>query len=191
MRNLAIILGVVLAICVIAEANTKGMTWTVVQNFPNNDMVRVGCNGCNPYTGDTLCSTSLPIMCVSKTDYNRPPYNAPACNTAGCNQWFQAPWSGGYITITPVKVKGSDIGSRANADQYCKKFLGEEFVSVYHGLGSYIPNMSTTQYFYSSWPSLSSGLRQPGGWNAFGYGQINVQGRFWAFNDAAPGNCWN
>ena len=194
MRNIAVVLAILLAICVIAEANTKGMTWTVIKNFANQNgysMVEVGCNGCNPYVGDTLCSTELPILCYSKNDFNRPPYNSPACTTAGCNQWFQSPWSGGYISITPKNFKGSYFSNINDPDKLCMTYLGMEFRAVYHGLGSYIQSMSSTQYFYSSWPSASSGLRQPGGWNSFGYGQIKVTGRFWAFNKNAPANCWN
>ena len=194
MRNIAVVLAILLAICVIAEANTKGMTWTVIKNFVTQvgySMVEIGCNGCNPYAGDTLCSTQLPILCYSKNDFNRPPYNSPSCSTAGCNQWFQSPWSGGYITITPDTYKGSEVRSIAHADRLCTMYFGQEFKAVYHGLGSWVPSMSSSQYFFSTWPTASSGLRQPGSWNSFGYGQIKVTGRFWAYNDAAPGNCWN
>ena len=171
----------------------KGMTWTVIKNFPNQDMVEVGCNGCNPYNGDTPCNTSLPMLCYSKNDFNRPPYDSPTCNTPNCVQpkWFYTPWSGGLITITPVKVKGTEIQSMYNADKICMKYLGDEFRAVYHGLGSWVQDMSTTKYFFDTWPSASSGGRKPGDWNSFGYGQIKVNGRFWALTKTWPmANCF-
>ena len=194
MRNIAVILTIVMAMFAITEAVNKGMTWTVVQNVATQvgySMVEVGCKGCDPHNGDTLCSTELPILCYSKNDFNRPPYNSPACTTAGCNQWFQSPWSGGYISITPVRFKGSYFSNINDPDKLCMTYLGMEFRAVYQGLGSWVPSMSSSQYFFASWPTASSGLRQAGGWNTFGYGQIKVTGRFWAYNDAAPGNCWN
>ena len=196
MRNItAILAAIVIAMCAIRASalNGKGMTWTVVKNFPNQDMVEVGCNGCNPYNGDTLCTTQLPILCYSKNDFNRPPYDSPACTTPNCVQpkWYYTPWSGGIITITPVKVKGDEIGSRDDADAVCIKYLGHDFRAVYHGLGSWVDEMSSLQRFFDSWPSASLGLRKPGAWNSFGYGQIKVTGRFWAFTDYQKANCWN
>ena len=196
MKNIAIILGIVLSICSITEAVVHGMTWTVIQNFANQNgysMVEVGCNGCNPYKGDTMCSTELPILCYSNNDFNRPPYNSPACTTPNCAQpqWYYTPWSGGYITITPVKFKGTDIKSKIHADKLCMNYLGMEFRAVYDGLGSWVPSMSSTQYFFASWPTASSGLRKSGAWNTFGYGQIKVTGRFWAISGSEFGNCYN
>jgi hypothetical protein len=199
MRNITVILAaIVIAMCAIraSAVDGKGMTWTVVQNFATQvgySMVEIGCNGCNPYKGDTLCTTQLPILCYSNTDYNRPPYNAPACNTPNCVQpkWFYTPWSGSYLTITPVKFKGSEIGSQEHADKLCMKYLGDEFRAVYHGIGSWVEDMSTTKYFFESWPSVSSGLRHSGDWNCYGYGQIKVTGRFWAFDKDQRSNCWN
>ena len=192
MRNLTVILAaIMLTLCVIMTSALyeKGMTWTVIKNFANQNgysLVEIGCNGCNPYNGDTPCNTSLPILCVSKNDFNRPPYDSAPCNTPNCVQpkWFYAPWSGGYITITPVKFKGSEIGSLSNADKICQKYLGQEFRAVLHfngNPGSWVPEMSNTQYFFDTWPSASSGLRKSGDWNSYGYGQIKVTGRFWAF----------
>ena len=171
--------------------NNKGMTWRVGRNLPNLNVVQVGCNGCDAYTGDTSCSVSLPILCVSKTDFNRPPYDPLDCNGCAMSNSFYYSWSGGYIAITPVSIQGSAIGSQANADRICQKYLGPEFIAIHHHLGSYVSGMSSTKYFFDTWPTASSGLRQGGGWNTTGYGQISNTGRFWAFISNQPSNCWN
>ena len=183
MRNIAVILAIVMAMCAITEAINKGMTWVVLRNVATQvgySMVEVGCNACDRKNGDTPCNTELPILCYSRNDFKRPPYT-----------YDLAPWSGGYITVTPVTIQGALIKGIPHADELCKKYLGEEFSAVYDGLGSSVNGMSSTQYFFSTWPSLSSGLRQAGSKSTFGYGQIKVTGHFWVFNQDAYGNCWN
>ena len=192
MRNTAIVvLAILLAICVITEANLKGLTWKVEKYIDDYNVVKVGCSGCDAYHGDTSCSASLPILCASKTNFNRPPYDSADCSTCAMPKWFYNSWSGGYIAITPATIQGSAIGSRANADKFCQKYLGPEFVAAYHGLGKYVNQMSTTKYFFDTWPSAVSSMGQGGGWSSYGYGKINSSGRFWTFIGDQKANCWN
>ena len=46
-----------------AHAQTNGMTWSVLQTNPTDGTSRVGCKvGCDPYKGDTPCTTPLPLL---------------------------------------------------------------------------------------------------------------------------------
>ena len=186
-----LVLALSMVIMSASALNHMGMTWSVEKYIDNLNVVKVGCSGCDAYNGDTPCDKSLPILCVSKTDFNRPPYEPVDCNGCAMPKWFYNSWSGGYIAITPASIQGSAIGSWANADKFCQKYLGSEFKAVYHGLGKYVTGMSSTQYFFDTWPGANSGLRQGGGWSSYGYGKINSTGRFWAFIDSQKSNCWN
>lgn len=93
----------------------KGMTYQV-QQWPvesNNWVGRIGCNGCNPVSGDQPCTSVLPVLCIlhhkvidrPHYDYsNLPrPYENP-------DRGYYNGWTGGIFTVTPP-VRGYDVDS--------------------------------------------------------------------------------
>lgn len=91
----------------------NGMTWTKVSHESTYSTDQVGCSGCNPYVGDTTCSTSLPILCL-KTDGSPNP---------GLLIDFYHGWKGGHVYLTPA-VPGTQLLSLANADSICQSYFG-------------------------------------------------------------------
>jgi hypothetical protein len=91
------------------------MTWRTIY-YGDKYVTKVVCDigvQCNPYLGDTSCSTSLPLLCISKADLPRPDY--PYSPTYE--------WSGGYIDITPPH-SGSTWQSQDDADNICRATFG-------------------------------------------------------------------
>ena len=163
-----------------------GMTWKWVSRNSNLNIDFVGCNGCNAYIGDTPCDQALPILCVSKSNFKRPPYDVPSTSPGVMAKEFYYGWSGGnYLTTEPIV--GSTIGSKANANKICSDRFGSEFIGMEHHLGRFVNGMNSGAYYYQSWPSSTSS----GGWNAYGYGNVSKTDKFWAFIDDQPSNCWN
>ena len=99
----------------------KGMTWSKKAVNPINGVVTVGCkaNGydCNPYKGDQICTTALPMMC--KKELNLP---KPASVPNG-NQYTR--WSGNVIgTTKPVAPQSANINTRSKANKFCVAEFG-------------------------------------------------------------------
>jgi len=98
----------------------KGMTWGVRDPQPEtvNGVAHVGCHDaaggkCEPYNGDTLCSTPLPILC-----HNPMQLRKPANLTE--SQWDR--WSGGLIGTTNPMAAPSTL---ADANAECVKEFGD------------------------------------------------------------------
>jgi hypothetical protein len=97
----------------------RGMTWK--WHYRTVDVDSVGYDDdTRPYTGDTACNTSLPLLCIRKTGNGLPvpsyidttnPYNA---------------WSGGYIALSRAHV-GYDMSSQAAANAICASELGSDW----------------------------------------------------------------
>ncbi len=94
-----------------------GMTWAKSLHSVPYGADNVGCLGCNPYVGDTPCSTSLPILCI-KTD------GAP---NPGLPLDFYHGWIGGNLGLTPAYA-GTALGSLSNANALCASFFGPGWV---------------------------------------------------------------
>jgi hypothetical protein len=95
-------------------AGRNGMTWGKISHTTANGVDHVGCQGCNPYTGDTVCSSALPLLCI-RTD------GAPV--PAGVAVDFNNGWIGGNIGLT-APVRGDQLLSPANADAICQGAFG-------------------------------------------------------------------
>ena len=55
------------------------MTISVYRHLDNLNVGFITCHQVydsrfNPFTGDTPCSSSLPVLCVSNSNFKRPPY---------------------------------------------------------------------------------------------------------------------
>lgn len=184
--NLCALAILVSMVCMRTSANSVGMTWAVVRYLNDINVNEVGCYGCNAYQGDTSCDQSLPILCVSQTKFKRPPYSFPHCSTCAMTDEFYNGWSGGYLAATPP-VKGTDLSSISNVNSICSKYFGPEFVAVMHGMGTYAIGMNDQTNYYTTWTYPT----QTGGWNLYGYGNLDDCTRYWAFIGDQKANCWN
>ena len=108
----------------VAQAR-NGMTWTRISHEATYSTDKVGCSGCNPYTGDTDCSTSLPILC-QKSDGSANP---------GLVLDFYNGWKSGHIYLTPA-LAGTALLSVANANAICQSYFGPGYeIAEFHHPG--------------------------------------------------------
>jgi hypothetical protein len=99
-----------------------GMTWAKLGHNATYSADEVGCSNCNPYTGDTACSSALPILCV-KTE--------AAPNPGLATDTYNG-WIGGQIYLT-APVAGNQIGSVAGANARCAAAFGAGYqIAEFH-----------------------------------------------------------
>ena len=181
-------------------AKEKGLTWGLVSHIDEFGVDRVGCSGkprvdgssdgqaCDPYQGDTSCSTALPILCLKAANLPRPNYAVAGKEHAMPVEYYNG-WTGGQIGITQP-VRGDQLTSVETANELCKAALGEGFRMAEHHDGKYVTGMNEKNYYGKTWPDESRLL--PGGWHWYAYGTIHSGTRFWVYiNDQQQGNCWN
>lgn len=104
----------------------------------------MSCNGCNPQTGDTPCTETLPITCIiHPATLDRPYYNYYPDFTSYDNpdQSFYEGWTGGIIGVTDP-VKGLSIDSYVTGDNYCKTAFGPQAKFATFSDGYYMSNMN-------------------------------------------------
>ena len=185
-------------------AHPYGLTWGYggfVPDYP--ELFRVGCGGtpvipvippfntadgsCNPYKGDTPCTTSLPILCYANGKYNRPCYPID-CTSHAMPAEFYCGWNGGVLVLSDPVV-GTTLTSRTVADNICSDQFGGAFRMAAHSDGNYVLGMDDANFCDSTWPT---GAISGGGWGYSGYGLKGpVWTRFWVAINDQPGNCWN
>ena len=120
------------AVSVCTGPEKKGMTWGLrdPQPEPVNGVAHVGCNdangtNCEPYNGDTTCSTQLPILCINPMSLQK-----PQNLTEG--QWDK--WSGGIIGTTDPMAAPSTL---ALANSACTAEFGPGWrVAQHHDAAS-------------------------------------------------------
>ena len=141
---------------------------------------------CNPYSGDTPCNATLPLLCISPQSFNRPCYPIQ-CGPHAMPKEFYCGWTEGLLLLSDP-VLGLALTSRKTADLICSNQYGPEFRMAEFHDGKYIIGMDETNDCLTSWPA---GPKAGGGWGYYGYG---VKGprwtRFWVAIDDQPGNCW-
>lgn len=166
----------------------KGLTWTLARYHVNSGLYNVGCADCNPYTGDTICDTEIPILCIYKAKMPRPAYKID-CKASAMRAEYYCGWSGGFIKLTKP-VKGCKLYSKQDADKICQDSFGLCWQMASHNDGYYIADMNEEAYTYCKWDWNTA---KNGGWNFFAYGDIDKEKkqRFWVFTGDQPGNCWN
>lgn len=107
------------AVSVCAGPKKKGMTWGLRTPAPEsvNGVAHVGCTDkdggkCDPYQGDTVCSTPLPILCHRPMKFQKP---------ANLKEDRWDKWSGGIIgTTNPMPAPAT----LAQANSECVKEFG-------------------------------------------------------------------
>jgi Concanavalin A-like lectin/glucanases superfamily len=93
----------------------KGYTWIKKSSNAVNGTVVVGCQVgyCNPYVGDTPCSTPLPLLCFRPLNAAQPTSTVP-------KDPFYDGWSGGLVGTTPL-YRGDSFPTLADANAACVK----------------------------------------------------------------------
>lgn len=91
-----------------------GMTWAKSGHGASPGVDLVSCANCDPYTGDTACSTALPVLCINKDGSPAP---------AGLATNFYYGWAQGNIATT-LPTPGTALTSLAAADNICTVFFG-------------------------------------------------------------------
>ncbi len=82
---------------------------------------------CNPYVGDTRCTSALPVLCIRK-DGSSPPQSSYEFD-------FYGGWVGGTLAST-APIAGTALLSRSDADSLCTAELGEGFaMAEFHDAG--------------------------------------------------------
>lgn len=106
-----------------------GMTWSKVAHNSSNGTDHVDCNGCDAYSGDTDCTTYLPILCY-KYDGSAVP--------SGLSPSFYNGWKYGHIGLT-LPVKGTQLTSLADANKLCEHYFGPgyEMAEFHHNWGAW------------------------------------------------------
>jgi hypothetical protein len=106
-----------------------GLTFAKTTHDSTNGTDQVGCAGCYPYTGDTSCSNSLPILCY-KYDGSPVP--------SGLTPSFYNGWKYGHIAVTPP-VQGFSLTSLATANNICQYYFGAgyEMAEFHHNWGGW------------------------------------------------------
>lgn len=149
-------------------AASKGLTWRLISTNAPTGTIRVGCgistgqNECNPYQGDTACTTALPLLCIKKVGTGFPlPPPASVDNTSQNNKW-----SGAVVGTTSATVPPKTLAGLDGANAMCEKQFGMDWrVAEFHDGAAW--------YFQA-------------------YGGVgDPTKRFWIhINDQPGGTCW-
>jgi hypothetical protein len=146
----------------------KGMTWVHTASNAQTGTITVGCSGCDPYHGDTVCTQQLPLLCIYKP---APLFPLPT-GVSNANPYNL--WSGGVVATTQP-VPGNTFAHISatpgtDANSYCQAQFG--------------PGWRVAE-FHDGW-----------GWNFQAYGgtvsaPTVPSTRFWVhINDQPAANCW-
>jgi hypothetical protein len=106
----------------LAASAQKGMTWTKTGVDDIVGVVDVGCgytpgvgNQCNPYTGDTVCSAELPVLCFYDAQLDQPE------ELIISSRYHQ--WSGGIVATTDA-VRGDSFDNVNDVNYFCEENFG-------------------------------------------------------------------
>lgn len=176
----------------------KGMSWGVASSIETPDGIALlSCHGdpatdagsCNAYEGDTLCSTPLPLLCLTVDDGPRPAgLHTPPVNGALPDDFYSG-WAAGKVATT-APMLGTALKSRAVADKACASAFGEGWrVAEFHDGGKdKAPIEFTVQDPGATAPRSVSAT---GGWAFYAAGDPIRSSRFWVAIDDQPANCWD
>jgi len=120
MRKFSLFAPLTLAACVAAPvglaAGGYGLTWSKLSHETSYSTDKVTCAGCNAYTGDTACTTVLPVLCIKNDSSPNP----------GLVIDYYNGWAGGHIYQTPA-VAGTTLTSLSAADALCASSFGSGY----------------------------------------------------------------
>ena len=90
-----------------------GMTWSLIEHDAVLGVDQVGCTGCEPYLGDTACSTGLSVLCLEQTGAPNP----------GIETDYYHGWAQGTIQLS-APVAGCGLTSLDDANRVCELTFG-------------------------------------------------------------------
>lgn len=130
---------------------------------------------CNPYQGDTMCRTALPVLCILKDGSTAESVglaNDPKAEGGSAGFSFYAGWAGGTLGTT-APVAGFVLGSLAQANARCTAELGAGWrMAEFHDAGG-------------GWGLVG---KRGAGWPE---GQSSPQTRHWVYINDQKANCWD
>lgn len=113
--------------CTGMTTTDRGLTWTVMRHDPTTGVITMGSTTTNdgtesnPYCGDTVCSTPLPLLCTQKTNAAMP---------SGASSAY---WIGGDVSATaPIAGNDPALANQAAADAYCAAEFGAGWEMAEH-----------------------------------------------------------
>jgi hypothetical protein len=172
---------------------STGMTWIqdslakLDPNYITGSISRVFCDntgsGCNAYQGDTLCTATLPILCIDPAGLAFPNYTPHPSS-------FYDGWTGAYLGLS-APIIGTALTSQAAADNVCAVQYGPGWrMAEFHDggggwgfRGDHLVDSYSPQFYYSQFSALHNNP-QPN------Y-PISSPNRFWTRISDQPANCWN
>lgn len=155
------------AVCTEPEEN-NGMTFHAgvyempekVVSFSCRDKDQVICDG---YSGDTACSTALPVICFKDTLHSKPDVTEatiPAASKHILNHF----WSGGEVKLSSA-VRGDNFKTSDDVNAFCRSQFGKNWRVASH-------HESYSDY-------------------VIGYGSAPIGTKAWIDVKSEPhGNCW-
>lgn len=142
-------------------AAPRGMTFHAGRYETSCGISLLRCGSCDPYQGDTPCSTPLQVLCFRPDMMPNP----------GVANYDTAGWSGGSVAAAPARAADSFV-DRAEVDAYCEAQLGPGFrVAEFHD-----GKFAGANGFF-------------GGWGFWAYGNVEPDQRYWTYIDDQT-NCW-
>ncbi|MFZ5551207.1 MAG: flagellar hook-length control protein [Pseudomonadota bacterium] len=175
-----------------------GMTWAKAAHNHVLGIDAISCHGggtsCMPTTGDTSCSTALPVLCIKLDGSARPNYRVQRTAGSMPDEFYRG-WAGGHIATT-APVAGTALTSAAVADGFCATSFGSGWRMAEFHDGRFMPGMDrdshygTAQHWHSTSPWSNAGS-ESGGWAFWAYGNVRDDTRLWVHINDQPANCWN
>ena len=175
----------------LCDCSKQGLTFHVVEwpTVSNNWAGKWSYSGGNPYNGDQLCTSYLPILCIlGHKKMPRPWYNYSVTTPhASYDGGFYNGWTGGFFSVSKP-IQGSSITSQLAGDGFCSASLGAGWQMAEFHMGYWISWMNNGSI--KAWDSWNWNSAYSGGWNFWGYFGTDYSGRAWTWiNDQASGNC--
>lgn len=156
----------------------RGMTWVKHSHNNTNGQDSVGCYdydystspatplACDPYTGDTSCAASRPILCIRQD----------GSGSCGFTPSFYNGWAKGNLGLT-ASVTGTALTSLAVANGYCAAQFGVGWrMAEFHDGGG--------GWGFTAYSNLNDLYTR-------GHASHTFDRRFWVHINDQPGNCWN
>ena len=107
-----------------SPAERKGTTYRINSNPMPENFVSLTCDDsdgaiqCNPYKGDTVCETRLPLACFFDK-FQSPPLALTSLH----NKYY---WSGGEVKFS-APIAGSEFETQDEVHNFCKAEFGNEW----------------------------------------------------------------
>lgn len=150
------------------EATGDGVVFVTCHGLP-----RTRRGSCEPHTGDTACTTRLPLLCLRPDGRPRPEglLIPPAGAAAAMPSQFYAGWAAGRVAATGL-IAGDELKSARHADAICRTEFGEDWrMAEFHD-------------------GIIDAAGNHGGWAWYAHGQLDTSTRYWVRINDTAGNCW-